>query len=1380
MYASPAADESMASAATADGGAGSHSGDMGHDDDGDVEMSDAAHEDGDKSDHEDGSSAGGSSAPTIDIQAEIRAAMRARSRRGAPDDIPPELLDFTSRRSARSRKAPERFVAPQYEDDEDMYDDSEPFDPLGASKGDDDEDEDEDSDFGRKASKRRRKTRRRSGGDEPHWDIPQRMSMRNVPRKQYFDHSSEEEEEEDYDEDEEMDAPPEPEVPEGDVIEKIVDYRNVDIEDMDYEDNTLVVREYLVKWKGWAHIHNTWCTKDYLKTFKGFKKVLNYEKLVEEDEHLRSIATAEDLEYLNIQAEERRTLHRKWLQVDRVVASREDEGGTQYFVLWKGLMYEECTWENANDISEFQNLIDEFLAREQQQFNTVNTKYKKERPRFTKIKQQPEWLVGGTLRDYQMIGLNWLAQLWCKNLNGILADEMGLGKTIQTVALLSWLQYGVNIPGPFLVVVPLSTLGNWLKEFRQWAPGMNVVQYVGNAASRKIIREYEFYNTQRKSRPFKINALVTTYDIVLKDQAMLNHINWTYLAVDEAHRLKNNESMLHVVLDQFKTGNRLLITGTPLQNSIRELWSLLHFLQPKKFSSLEDFEEEYADLQEQDKISNLHSELAPHILRRLKKDVEKSLPSKTERILRVQMSALQKTLYYLILERNLSQLNRALHGKGRKVGLINILVELRKCCNHPFLIDSAAVDWDKDKEEIMSAIVKNCGKLTLLHKLLVRLKETGHRVLIFSQMVRMLDILADYLRLAGFHFQRLDGSMPREARQSAMEQFNAPDSTDFCFLLSTRAGGLGINLSTADTVVIYDSDWNPQNDLQAVARAHRIGQTRTVNIYRLVTKDTVEEDIVERAKQKMVLDHLVIQQMETSGKSVLTSVSAKAAAVNKPTDFSKDDLNSILKFGARALFADEGEKGEGQEMEEMDIDEILARAETTETRDMSTGASELLSQFKVANFAPAEEEDDENFWNDLLPNGPKKDDAVPLYLGPRKRTNVNYAETHVTPAAEPLVGKKRKRQKGAAGASKKQKADSDGTMLTDKEVRALVRSFKKYGELSRLNDIVADCSLTHKKKKLLLDLLHELIALCTGAVKAKGSETKVQVEFHKQPVNAIDLVQRMRDMELLRAKVGSKAPNAASFRVNLKVRPSNIPDWVARHDSMLLLGAFRHGVGNWDAIRNDDELGFNTDESKMIKGVFLMRRLDVLFRALRSEKNPGAQSGGTRRRPGQAPKPSAKPSAKASAKPSTKQQLKKKLAKPGGTALVKPKGKAKARAPPAGGAAAAAEKKRASGGEGGECGDGDVNGKKHLYNIRGTLRKFRGLAGKELPDDVRLRKTKEYLTAIGNHIASEKPTASERAPADAFELALWNFVSTYVHQEAAGGEKLRSLYQKLK
>ena len=229
---------------------------------------------------------------------------------------------------------------------------------------------------------------------------------------------------------------------------------------------------------------------------------------------------------------------------------------------------------------------------------------------------------------------------------------------------------------------------------------------------------------------------------------------------------------------------------------------------------------------------------------------------------------LQKQYYKWILERNFHDLNKGV--RGNQVSLLNIVVELKKCCNHPFLFESADYgdggDANMNDSSKVQRIILSSGKLVILDKLLNRLRETKHRVLIFSQMVKMLDILADYLSLRGFHFQRLNGSTRADLRHQAMEHFNAPGSEDFCFLLSTRAGGLGINLATADTVIIFDSDWNPQNDLQAMSRAHRIGQQEVVNIYRFVTSMSVEEDILERAKQKMVLDHLVIQKLNAQGK----------------------------------------------------------------------------------------------------------------------------------------------------------------------------------------------------------------------------------------------------------------------------------------------------------------------------------------------------------------------------------------------------------------------------------------------------------------------------------------------------------------------------------
>lgn len=551
------------------------------------------------------------------------------------------------------------------------------------------------------------------------------------------------------------------------------------------------------------------------------------------------------------------------------------------------------------------------------------------------------------LRDYQLDGLNWLVYSWCKQNSVILADEMGLGKTIQTIAFMSYLFNEHNLYGPFLLVVPLSTLNSWRREFEMWAPEMNAIVYLGDVNSRSTIRNYEW--THQHNSRLKFNVLLTTYEILLKDKSYLNSIKWAVLAVDEAHRLKNVDSSLYRSLFEFSTHHRVLITGTPLQNSLRELWALLHFIMPAKFPSWSEFEYEHRDSANKG-YSKLHKQLEPYLLRRVKKDVEKSLPSKTEQLLRVEMTSIQKQYYKWILTKNYKALAKGL--KGSLSGFVNIMMELKKCCNHATLIRPTD---ELNHLDSLTRLIRGSGKLLLLDKLLCRLKETGHRVLIFSQMVRMLDILSDYLTYRRFSFQRLDGSIKGEIRRQALDHFNAPDSTDFCFLLSTRAGGLGINLATADTVVIFDSDWNPQNDLQAQARAHRIGQKKQVNIYRLVTKNSVEEDIIERAKRKMVLDHLIIQRMDTTGRTVLSKDAASGASTSTNSSLSnKEELAAILKFGAEELFK-EGDV-DGDEEPHLDIDEVLKRAETREEAP-SMANDGLLSAFKIASFDFNEEED---------------------------------------------------------------------------------------------------------------------------------------------------------------------------------------------------------------------------------------------------------------------------------------------------------------------------------------------------------------------------------------------------------------------------------------
>lgn len=635
---------------------------------------------------------------------------------------------------------------------------------------------------------------------------------------------------------------------------------------------------------------------------------------------------------------------------------------------------------------------------------------------------QPKAVTGGVMRSYQLEGLYWLRSLYENGLNGILADEMGLGKTIQTISFLAFLRE-MKSYGPFLIVAPLSTLSNWIDEFARWTPTITTVLYHGTPAERAKIRSKRLRKPGTEAFP----VVCTSYEICMNDRKFLSQYGWKFIIIDEGHRLKNLNCRLIKELKQYQSANRLLITGTPLQNNLAELWSLLNFLMPEVFDTLENFEsffdfsavlskgghkEIIAQEQQSNLIASLHAILKPFLLRRVKTDVETELPPKREYILYAPLTAQQKDLYRHILEGSsrsylesqavdrMLENSKTLKGKGsaaslkrklaadsasstpnksakssrastpassargaqRKTGpkrvnyaevsdrqffrdlenetsdgsggetsedaedaeatelattiklakreiaskkLQNPIMQLRLACNSPHNF------YWPFPEEADDALIRESGKMLLLERLVPHLLANKHKVLIFSQFKTQLDILSDWAStLHEWPVCRIDGSIAHADRKSQIDDFNTRPDVQI-FLLSTRAGGQGINLAAADTVILFDSDWNPQQDLQAQDRAHRIGQTRPVIVYRLATRGTVEQTLLEKADGKRRLEKLVIRK----GK------------FRSLKDAGQDDLHEL----ANLLEADDGQQldlhGEGEKLlSRKDLDVLTDRS----------------------------------------------------------------------------------------------------------------------------------------------------------------------------------------------------------------------------------------------------------------------------------------------------------------------------------------------------------------------------------------------------------------------------------------------------------------------
>jgi len=695
-------------------------------------------------------------------------------------------------------------------------------------------------------------------------------------------------------------------------------------------------KQYLIKWDGESYFQVTWFSgawtwgvtapamrKAFFKREDG-PKMRTEDAIPEEFLRIDIVLDIKYTSYVEIRSEE----------IDKARIKEVDKALIKY----KGLGYEDAVWEkvptpdDGDRWLDFVTAYDDWVAGRYVRFpkqGPLKARMDKARTQpFAKLEKQkqPDNLVGGELMKYQIEGLNWLYFQWYSQRNGILADEMGLGKTIQIIAFMATL-IEEHSCFPFLVVVPNSTCANWRREIKQWVPTLRVVTFFGSSAARDMASKYEMF--PEGSKELRAHIVVTSYEASVDDSAkrLMKRINWAGLIVDEGQRLKNDKSLLYNALNAVRAPFRVLLTGTPLQNNARELFNLIQFLDDTVKAA--ELEEKYAEMSTEN-IRELHDQIRPYILRRTKVQVLTFLPPLGQIIVPLSMSVLQKSVYKSILARNPELLKALFTNTNLKTqeraNLSNILMQLRKCLCHPFVY-SREIEERTDVQAVSHRnLVEASAKLQLLELLLPKLKERGHRVLIFSQFLDMLAIMEDFLDGMQMAYQRLDGTMGSLEKQKRIDQFNAPDSPLFAFLLSTRAGGVGINLATADTVIILDPDFNPHQDIQAISRAHRIGQKKKVLCFQLMTRTSVEEKIIQMGRKKMVLDHVVVEQLDAE-------------------DIEDKDVQSILKFGAAELFKDQN-NDQDIRYDEMSIEKLLDRSQIENTK--TSGDDSAESQFSFA------------------------------------------------------------------------------------------------------------------------------------------------------------------------------------------------------------------------------------------------------------------------------------------------------------------------------------------------------------------------------------------------------------------------------------------------
>lgn len=775
-----------------------------------------------------------------------------------------------------------------------------------------------------------------------------------------------------------------------DVIECILGVKDEEgslIRNDDFDVNDAKASEYYVKFKGKAHIHCKWMNYQDIVSKEGGEGALkNFERKIKRS--MSDLSLSMSVENLKIVEDDE--INPAWLEVDRIIDERGEEGGeaTEYLVKWRQLDYSKCTWEKVEDIPD-KNAI-EIYNRRMEHSNPIKIPSNYQIPdpnNFAPLEEPVVNKRGEELRSYQMEGLNWLRYCWYNRNSNILADEMGLGKTAQSINMINYLAKVENIRGPHLVVVPLSTLEHWYQEFQLWTD-LNVVVYHGDQEALKLIYKTEFtvLNSKGAIDPTRVqfDVLVTSYEKVYQEFKLFESIHWRYVVFDEAQKLKNPYGKKYQKVEHLIFEHCTLLTGTPIQNDTKELWALLHLIHPSRFDDLEEFMNKYGDIKDNKQVEELQNILKPLMLRRKKSDVEKSIAPKEETIVFVELTRIQKTYYRAFLSDNASILLSQLTN-GATNSLTNLVMQLRKVCNHPYLIKGAEEDIRReaasnDKYKGMSeteidlhSLVDSSGKVVFLDKLLPRLKQQGSKVLIFSQMVKILDIIQRYLELKDYKFERLDGSCENNQRAASIDRFKN-DPEKFVFLLSTRAAGTGLNLTNANTVILFDLDWNPQNDIQAEARCHRIGQTQKVKVYRLITSNTYEYKMYEKASRKLGLDYVLLEGGDARNEKQM-----------KPKE-----IEEMLRNGISSLFNDDDT--EADQFTAADIDQILERNSKTTVQDIITGGDSTFSRasFNADSNNIDMNMDNKDFWAHFLPK--KNPDEQPSQRRCRQNTDLETSD----------------------------------------------------------------------------------------------------------------------------------------------------------------------------------------------------------------------------------------------------------------------------------------------------------------------------------------------------------------------------------------------------